>query len=262
MKILIIGAGNIGGAIACGIYNKGVVKPEELTCSDLIEQNLINLQAKCPGINVTQDNIEAIKQNDIIIVAVKPWVIEPVLGGIKEALNPEKHLLLSIVAGVNFEKLDRYLGGLNIPTFRVIPNIAIEVGSSMTFVSADKATTEQQDLVVEMFDKLGKAYLIKENLMSAGTAVASSGIAFALRYIRAASEGGVELGFYPEQAKEIVMMTAQGAVDILRAHNSNPEQEIDKVTTPGGITIRGLNTMEMAGFTNSVIKGILASKSR
>ena len=125
MKILIIGAGNIGGAIACGIYNKGVVKPEELTCSDLIEQNLINLQAKCPGINVTQDNIEAIKQNDIIIVAVKPWVIEPVLGGIKEALNPEKHLLLSIVAGVNFEKLDRYLGGLNIPTFRVIPNIAL-----------------------------------------------------------------------------------------------------------------------------------------
>ena len=130
----------------------------------------------------------------------------------------------------------------------------------MTFVSSCNATHEQEELVVNLFNELGSAMLIEENLMTAGTALASSGIAFAMRYIRASSEGGVELGFYPDQAKEIVLKTVKGAVDLLLANKSNPETEIDKVTTPGGITIRGLNEMELAGFTPSVIRGLKASK--
>ena len=261
MKISIIGTGNIGSAIACGMYRTEVIKHSDLTCSDLSVSNIEKLKAKCPELNTTQDNIESVKQADIVIVAVKPWIIGGVLESIRTYLDPKKQILISIAAGVTFKQLDTYLGGLDIPTYRVIPNIAIEVASSMTFISSDKSDAEKDRTIVGIFNKMGAAQLIKEELMTAGTAVASSGIAFALRYIRAASEGGVELGFYPEQAKEIVMMTTQGAIDIIRAHQSNPEQEIDKVTTPGGITIKGLNTMEMAGFTNAVIKGILASKS-
>ena len=96
--------------------------------------------------------------------------------------------------------------------------------------------------------------------MAAGRALASSGIAFALRYMRAATEGGVELGFYPKQAQEIVVHTVKGAVDLLLENKSNPEMEIDKVTTPGGITIKGLNEMELSGFTSAVIRGLKASK--
>ena len=141
-----------------------------------------------------------------------------------------------------------------------MPNTAIEVLSSMTFVSAHNATKEQCDLIVNIFNELGNAMLVEERLMGAGTALASSGIAFALRYIRAAIEGGVELGFYPKQAQEIVVHTVKGATDLLLENKSNPEMEIDKVTTPGGITIKGLNEMEMSGFTSSVIKGLKASK--
>ena len=141
-----------------------------------------------------------------------------------------------------------------------MPNTAIEVMSSMTFVSARNASKEQTDLIIHIFNELGNAMLVEERLMGAGTALASSGIAFALRYIRAAIEGGVELGFYPKQAQEIVVHTVKGAVDLLLENKSNPETEIDKVTTPGGITIKGLNEMELSGFTSSVIRGLKASK--
>ncbi len=168
---------------------------------------------------------------------------------------------------MTFELLNTYLTKntdfdcLATPTiFRIMPNTAIEVMSSMTFVSARNASKEQTDLIIHIFNELGNAMLVEERLMGAGTALASSGIAFALRYIRAAIEGGVELGFYPKQAQEIVVHTVKGAVDLLLENKSNPEMEIDKVTTPGGITIKGLNEMELSGFTSSVIRGLKASK--
>ena len=144
--------------------------------------------------------------------------------------------------------------------FRVIPNIAIEVKSSMTFVSAYNASQEQIDLVMSIYNELGHALFIEERLMAAGTSLASSGIAFALRYVRAAVEGGIELGFYPREAQDIVINTIRGAITLLSENKSNPESEIDKVTTPGGTTIRGLNEMELSGFTSAVIRGLKASR--
>jgi pyrroline-5-carboxylate reductase len=190
-------------------------------------------------------------------------IVEAVIDEIRGTLDYERQSVVSVAAGIPFERLLRYFtkdAEVRPALFRVIPNIAIEVSSSMTFVASCNATPEQEKVVVDIFNQLGMAMLIKEELMMAGTALASSGIAFALRYIRAASEGGVELGFYPDQAKEIVLKTVKGAVDLLLTHGSNPETEIDKVTTPGGITIRGLNKMEEEGFTSAVIKGLKASK--
>ena len=116
--------------------------------------------------------------------------------------------------------------------------------------------------MLNIFNELGEAMLVEEKLIPAGTSLASCGIAYALRYIRAAMEGGVELGFRADDAKRIVMQTLRGAVDILDAGGQHPEVEIDRVTTPGGLTIKGLNAMEAAGFTNSVIEGLRASTKR
>jgi pyrroline-5-carboxylate reductase len=215
---------------------------------------------------ISTNNIEAVKEANIIIIAVKPWRVESVINEIKYSLKYDKQIIVSIAAGIPFDRLNEFLdkeSNLEYGTpsvFRVIPNTAIEVCSSMTFVSSCNASDEQEDLIVNLFNELGSAMLIEEQLMTAGTALASSGIAFAMRYIRASTEGGVELGFYPNQAKEIVLKTVKGAVDLLIANQSNPETEIDKVTTPGGITIKGLNEMELSGFTSSVIRGLKASK--
>ena len=221
-----------------------------------------------PDFVLSLDNVEAVKGADIIVIAVKPWRVEEIIDQIKGILDYDKQIIVSVAAGITFDLLNPYLTKntgfddcLTTPTiFRIMPNTAIEVLSSMTFVAARNASKEQTDLIINIFNELGNAMLVEERLMSAGTALASSGIAFALRYIRAAIEGGVELGFYPKQAQEIVVHTVKGAVDLLLENKSNPETEIDKVTTPGGITIKGLNEMELSGFTSSVIRGLKASK--
>jgi len=267
MKVTIIGTGNIGSAIARGLSQGSVIKTSDITCTDHSEISLDKIKRFNNDFQISTNNVEACRQADIIIIAVKPWMVEQVLDEIKTLLDYDKQMIVSIAAGITFEQLMSYLtkhSGFDLmptPTlFRVIPNTAIEVASSMTFVSAYNASKEQSDLILRIFNELGNAMLVEERLMMAGTALASSGIAFALRYIRAAIEGGVELGFYPQEAQEIVVHTVKGAVDLLLTNKSNPEMEIDKVTTPGGITIRGLNEMELSGFTSAVIRGLKASK--
>lgn len=267
MRISIIGSGNIGGAIARGLAKGTMFKASDITCTAQSDETLEKMRKIDPDFILTHDNVEAARNADIIIIAVKPWRVEMIIDEIKSVLDFEKQMIVSVAAGVTFDLLNTYLTKntdfdcLATPTiFRIMPNTAIEVMSSMTFVSARNASKEQTDLIIHIFNELGNAMLVEERLMGAGTALASSGIAFALRYIRTAIEGGVELGFYPKQAQEIVVHTVKGAVDLLLENKSNPEMEIDKVTTPGGITIKGLNEMELSGFTSSVIRGLKASK--
>lgn len=267
MKITIIGAGSIGLAIANGLAKGSLVKASDITCTVRTEETLVKLKAIDTGYRCIIDNQEAVKGADIIILAVKPWRIEEVIAQIRTKFDFDKQILVSVAAGVTFDQMNAYLTRnmdydcISTPAiFRVMPNTAIEVMSSMTFVSAFNANEEQTNLVLDLFRELGNAMLVEERLIGPGTALASSGIAFAMRYIRAAIEGGVELGFYPKEAQEIVVHTVKGAVDLLIAKQSNPEAEIDRVTTPGGVTIRGLNEMELSGFTSSVIRGLKASK--
>jgi pyrroline-5-carboxylate reductase len=178
-------------------------------------------------------------------------------------LNYEEQIIVSIMAGLTFEQLNRYLERDDQPSpalFRLIPNTAIDVQSSMTFIAVQDAAQAKTDLIVRIFNELGETLVVEERLMTACTALSSCGIAFAFRYIRASMEGGIELGIYPDQARNIVLQTLKGAIDLLLAHGTHPETEIDKVTTPGGITIKGLNEMEHAGFTSAVIRGLKASK--
>jgi len=244
-----------------------LVASSDITCTVHTEDSFGRLKDANFSFRLLRDNVEAVKGSDIIILAVKPWRIEDVINEIRSVLDYEKQLIVSVAAGITFEQLNSWLTRnmdydyITLPAmFRVMPNTAIEVMSSMTFVSAKNASEEQTNQVLALFKELGNAMLVEERLMGPGTALASSGIAFAMRYMRAAIEGGVELGFYPKEAQEIVVHTVKGAVDLLLTNKSNPETEIDKVTTPGGVTIKGLNEMELSGFTSSVIRGLKASK--
>ena len=262
MKLTIIGAGNIGSAIALGLGSSKLMNEMEVCCTDILPDKLNDIKKANSSIQVATDNITAVKDADIVIIAVKPWLVETIIDDIKETMDYERQIVVSVAAGIDFFKLCRYLNkeSDDLPAlFRVIPNTAIAVKESVSFISSCNATTVQSELIKSLFDELGLTIICEESLLTAGTALASCGIAFAFRYIRAAVEGAVEMGINPALAKKIELQTLRGAITLLETNNSHPEVEIDRVTTPGGITIRGLNAMEEAGFSNAVIKGLKAA---
>ena len=257
MKIAVIGAGAMGGATVEGLIKGQQFSNEDITVSDP-SQAVVEKFAKT-GVCVTTDNKLAADSADIVCVVVKPWLVEQVLKDISPELDPKKQILIVIAAGVPSAKIKEWLGENCPPLFLVIPNIAIAEMASMTFIVPCGAVSQHHiELVKGFFDEMGNTLITDEQHLAAGTTLASCGIAYAMRYIRAASEGGVELGFKADDAKAIVMQTMRGAVELLEASGLHPEAAIDLVTTPGGVTIKGLNEMEHAGFTSAVIRGLKA----
>ena len=246
----------MGGATVEGLIKGEQFRNEDITVADPSEA-VIDKFAKT-GVSVTTDNKLAAETADIVCVVVKPWLVERVLKDIKPELNPNKQILIVIAAGVSSASIKEWLGEQCPSLFLAIPNIAIAEMASMTFVVPVGASEEQVQTVVNIFDEMGTTLITDEQHLAAGTTLASCGIAYAMRYIRAAAEGGVELGFKADDAKKIVMQTMKGAVELLEASGLHPEAAIDLVTTPGGVTIKGLNEMEHAGFTSSVIRGLKA----
>ncbi|MDO5571560.1 MAG: pyrroline-5-carboxylate reductase [Bacteroidales bacterium] len=263
MKITIIGAGNMGGSIAKGLAKGNFFKENEITVTAATTKKLNMLKSEYPLLNVSLDNVEAVKNADYIVLAVKPWIVGSIISQIKGAVNFQYQTIVSVVAGLSFKDLEEmfYKGTEENPRlFRVIPNTAVSIGESMTIISAKNTSEKENDVILSFFDELGKAILIDESLMGAATALCSCGIAYGYKYIQAMIDGAIELGFYPKQARDMVAQTLKGSIDMLVYNNSMPEEEIYKVTTPGGITIKGLNEMEANGFSTAVIKGLKASK--
>lgn len=259
MKIAMIGAGAMGGATVEGLLKAGH-EGKEICVSDPSGAVLSKFAAL--GVSTTTENNKAVEGADVVMVVVKPWLVEPVLTGIKDSLQPNKQLLVVVAAGVKSQCVKEWLGDQCPPLFLCIPNIAIAQLQSMTFLVPCVATAPQTEQVKRLFEKMGQVVITDEQHLAAGTTLASCGIAYAMRYIRAASEGGVELGFRADEAKKIVMQTVRGAVELLQASGLHPEAAIDLVTTPGGVTIRGLNAMEHSGFTSAVINGLKAGAAK
>lgn len=257
MKVSIIGAGNMGGAIACGLAVGGSVSPKNITVIDHKGKNVERLKAFCEQLNVVIANYSSLSESDIVILAVKPWMIEDVLTTHKLSFKA-RQLVVSVASGITLDQLQQWTN-IDQPVFRVMPNTAVSVCQSMTYIASRLADENQIQQISEIFSALGKTELIDEKLFPAITSLTSCGIAFAFRYIRAAMEGGIEMGIYPDQAKNAVLQTLRGAIELLEANGTHPEIEIDKVTTAGGITIKGLNEMEHAGFSSAVIRGLKAS---
>lgn len=257
-KITIIGGGNIGGSIALGLLKSEQILPSALTVSDRMQSILDKFQAQ--GAQTSSDNKEACKNADIIILAIKPYQVHTIIEEIKPVLNPGK-IVISIAAGIGLPSLEEWIDGKS-QVFRVMPNTAIAIQESMTLISTNVKSEETRNLVLHIFDQLGKAIIITEELMASATVLASCGIAFALRYMRAAMQGGIEIGFSSEMAQFITAQTVKGATELILESGRHPEQEIDKVTTPRGITITGLNEMEHKGFSSSLIQGLIASYNK
>ena len=257
MKIAIIGAGNMGGSIARGLAKGSLIEDSDIIVSNPSAGKLELLKKEFPGISTTHNNAEAALGADIVILAVKPWFMQPVM---RELKLKSKQILISVAAGISFEELAHYVVSPEMPMFRLIPNTAISELESMTLVAARNTNDEQDKFILQLFREMGTVMLIPEDKISAATALASCGIAYVLKYIQAAMQAGVEMGIYPKDGMRMVAQSVKGAAELILNNDTHPSVEIDKVCTPGGITIKGINELEHEGFTSTVIKAIKASK--
>ncbi len=254
-KIAIIGGGNLGTAIAEGLLKSKFCKAGDITITKRNTATLKALESK--GVKVTSDNAVAVKSASLVILAVKPFQVAEVLNGFKKELTP-KHVLVSVITGVLIREIEEMIKK-KLPVFRAMPNTAIAIQESMTCISYSNAAEKDIQYVKQLFEVLGKVAVIDEKLMDAATVLGACGTAYAMRYIRANIQGGIEIGFDAVTANLIAAQTVKGAAELLLQKGTHPEQEIDKVTTPKGCTIAGLNEMEHQGFSSSLIKGIATS---
>jgi len=256
MKIAILGGGNIGQAIANGLLKTEQVDPGSITITRRNKDLLKEFESK--GIITSNNNVEAVLQSEVILLAVRPKQLPGLLAEIKSSIDPDKHIIGSIVTAYTIEDIVKEIG-VKAPVIQVMPNTAIAIGESMTCLAAKNEYCDQLEVIKSIFDRLGSTLVISEQLISASTILGACGIAFFLRAIRAASQGGIQVGFHADEAQLIAAQVAKGAASLLLEAGNHPEDEIDKVTTPRGCTIAGLNEMEHNGLSSALIKGIVKS---
>jgi len=254
MNIAILGGGNLGKSIAQGLLENNYA-PENITITRNRIELLNNLKEK--GVHVSNNNIEATQNTQVVIIAVKPYKIAEILQEIDSVITTDK-IIISVVSDFTIAEIEKHL--TNTPSIvRAMPNTAAAVNESMTCLASNNATPEDMKIVTNIFNSLGETIEINETLMDAATVLGACGIAYVLRFIRGMIQGGIEIGFDAQTATQIATQTVKGASELLLQKGNHPEAEIDKVTTPKGCTIAGLNEMEHQGFSSALIKGIKTS---
>ena len=256
MKIGIIGAGNMGGAIAHGLAKGTIIAAKNITVADPTQGRLDEIKVSNPQINTVTNNQDAATGADIILIAVKPWLVKEVITSLNVDLK--KQIIVSIAAGIPFSEYISWLSE-SATLFRLVPNTAISLLESMTLIASYNATQEQEKLMISLFDEMGLAMLVPEKQIPATTALTSCGIAYVLKYIQAGMQAGIEMGIYPKDAMKMVAQSVKGAAELILNNDTHPSVEIDKVTTPGGITIKGINELDHAGFTSAIIRAMKIS---
>ncbi len=256
VKIAIIGCGNLGTSIANGLLQREGFTAKNLT---LTKRNTVSLsEFEARGVHVHTDNETAAKYADIIILGVKPYNVIPILKEIKPVLDPARQIVVSLATGVTLAEMYRVLEPTTV-TFRAMPNIAADIQESITCICQEQASPKQVGMIKELFDAIGLTIPIDEGLMEAATVLGACGIAYVLRFMRAMIQGGIQIGFDSVTASKIVNQTVKGAAELMIQQNIHPEAAIDKVTTPKGCTIVGLNEMEHRGFSSAMVRGVIAS---
>jgi len=255
-RVCIIGCGNLGKSILNGLVDDKEYPSEHIIATKRSIEAIKSYEVH--GVRVTTDNLWAVSESDVIIVAVKPYKVLSVFNDIKEHLIPGKHILISLATGVSIKDIKESVN-VEIPIFRAMPNTAADVKESVTCICHNGLEEKEIETVKYFFTRIGDCLLINEELMEAATVLGACGIAYVLRFIRAMIQGGIQIGFDSKTASQIVNQTVKGAASLLIERENHPEFEIDKVTTPKGCTIIGLNEMEHNGFSSSLIKGIASS---
>ena len=258
-RIAILGAGNIGSAVARGLVGAGLLPAGHITLTRRKIKGLDEL--KRDGFHVTPDNRAALTNADLVFISVTPQQLNSLLEETRETFDCRRHTVVSLVSGVTIGEIRTHLGP-DIAIVRAMPNLAIAIRESMTCLATDDSKSRALPPVKKVFDALGKTLVIDEGLMIPATALCACGIAFFLRAVRAASQGGIEIGFHAEDSLLMAAQTARGAASLLAKAGNHPEREVDKVTTPQGCTISGLNQMEHHGFSSAMIRGIVTSAEK
>jgi pyrroline-5-carboxylate reductase len=253
-KIAILGGGNIGTALAKGLIVSKQFTYNEILITEKRESRIVHLRNL--GFHVTDNNHEAVSFTEIIVMSVKPQQFGNLAEEIKNDVTA-KHIIISTITGITYKDIESVLG--KIPMVRIMPNIALEICESMTCISFRYTESIHEERIQSIFNKMGKTMIIPEELMGAATVVGACGVAFALRFMRAMSQGGIEIGFDSEMSQLITAQTVKGAARLILETSNHPEREIDRVTTPQGITISGLNEMEHQGLSSAVIRGLITS---
>ena len=256
VSLAILGGGNLGQALARGLVRSGTLGPDQIHVTSLHPPGLEGLAEE--GFPVGRDNLVALQGASTVLLAVQPQQIADLLDEIRDALDPGRHKVISVVSGVTVAQLREMIPA---PTqlVRAMPNTAVSIGESMTCLSADSDSIAALEEAEALFKGVGLTLRIEDEMMIGATALCACGVAFFLRSVRAASQGGIEIGFHPEDALLLAAQTARGAASLALRDNHHPESEIDRVTTPRGCTIAGLNEMEHQGFSSAMIKGFVLS---
>lgn len=259
-RIAVLGGGNLGRALARGWASAGLTEPSAIHVTRRQADKLDDLAEA--GFVVGSDNGAAVEASDVVVIAVQPQQLDPLLVQISGLLRPEDHRVISVVSGASIARLRDALGD-GISIVRAMPNTAVSIGESMTCLSSEDEVDERGAVALDeaqyLFQAVGQTLVIREEMMVPATALCACGVAFFLRCIRAASQGGIEIGFHPEEALMLAGQTARGAAALSLKEDTHPEGEIDRVTTPRGCTIAGLNEMEHQGLSSALIKGLIVS---
>jgi pyrroline-5-carboxylate reductase len=255
-KIAVLGGGNLGRALACGWVGAGRFKAGDIRITRRQDDKLLDLRER--GFSTGSDNLAAIRDAELVVISVQPQQLDALLSEIAAGLDERRHRLISVVTGVSIAQIRSRIGA-RVPLVLAMPNTAVAIGESMTCLAAGEESADALGEATELFDLVGRTLVIQEEMMAPATALCACGVAFFLRCIRAASQGGIEIGFHPEDALLLASQTARGAASLSLREGSHPEGEIDRVTTPRGCTIVGLNEMEHRGLSSALIKGLIVS---
>ena len=255
LKIAVIGAGNIGGALIGGILKSHLAEPKDVVATDAREERRQELEEQWKIRVLATDNRKAVAGRDIVILAVKPHIVPAVLDELRGALR-ENQIVITVAAGVPLALYEAVLGN-RIPLFRAMPNIPVVVEEGATAVAGNHATTPEQRKVVEkIFGALGCVVFVEESQLDAVTALSGSGPAYIYMVIEALIDGGKKMGLSQEVATRLTEQTVLGAAKLVRETKLHPAILRDEVVTPGGTTIAAMHELERHGLRAMLISAV------
>ncbi len=256
MKVGLIGCGNMAKAIIEGFINTGTYKPEEIIASDRI-RDALDYAANRLGIHTTTNNSELVLESELIIIAVKPQVIESVISEISDVVSEQK-LVISIVAGQTIKRIEE-LFGRDIKLIRTMPNTPAFVGAGMTAVCSNgNVTATELEFACRLLSSFGKAEVVPEKLMDAVVAVSGSAPAYVAMMVEAMADAAVLEGMPRDQAYRFAEQAVYGTAKLLSEKNIHPAILKDMVCSPAGTTIEAVRVLEERGFRSSIIEAMKA----
>ena len=249
-----IGSGNMGEALIKGLLGSDSIEAGQITASDVRKDRLAHIQESY-GIETNEDNREVVRRSDIVVLSVKPQIMNIVLEEITDVVTP-KQLVISIAAGVPIAAIE---AGLHKETrvVRVMPNTPALVGAGTAALSAGAhATEEDLGLAKAVFDSVGMSFVIDELLLDAVTGLSGSGPAYVFLIIEALADAGVKMGLSRHMALPMAANTVLGSSKLLLDTGEHPGLLKDMVTSPGGTAIAGLHTLEAGGLRTTLIDAV------